>query len=128
MKINGKTVYGKEIILDIWECNPKKMNRKDMKIYFDTLCEKIKMQQEKLCWWDEIGVPKEERETLPHLVGTSAVQFIRTSNITIHTLTIMKRVYLNIFSCKNFNPKIVENYSKDFFEGKIKTSKVIIRR
>jgi len=104
------------------------MNRKDMKIYFDTLCEKIKMQQEKLCWWDEIGVPKEERETLPHLVGTSAVQFIRTSNITIHTLTIMKRVYLNIFSCKNFNPKIVENYSKDFFEGKIKTSKVIIRR
>ena len=128
MKINGKEAYGKEIILDMWDCDPKKMNRTKLREFFKVLCKKIDMQKELLCFWDDVGVPKEYKETEPHLIGTSAVQFIKTSNITIHTLTVMKRVYLNIFSCKDFDPKVAEKYCKDFFKGKVKNSKVIIRR
>lgn len=85
------------------------------------------MEACKLTWWDDYRVPLEERETEPHLKGTSAVQFIKTSNITIHTLDILKAVYLNIFSCKDFNENVVKRFSAGYFKGKIVNFKVIKR-
>ncbi len=111
--------YGKELILDLHNCDPSIFNRKDIEDYFIELCELINMQREDLHFWDDEGVPEEEKETLPHLKGTTAIQFIKTSNITIHTLDLMKNVYLNIFSCKDFNVDLVANFSEDWFKGKI---------
>jgi S-adenosylmethionine/arginine decarboxylase-like enzyme len=85
------------------------------------------MERCKLVWWDDLHTPVEDKETEPHLVGTSAVQFIKTSNITIHTLDIMKRVYLNIFSCKDFDADKVIVLTRDWFVGKV-VNKAIIRR
>lgn len=119
--------YGKELILDLHECDSSLFTRTKLKKYFKELCELIDMQKCELYFWDDHGVAKEDRQTLPHLVGTSAIQFIMTSNITIHTLDIMKRVYLNIFSCKDFDPKVVEKFSTDFFKGKI-VNKLTIKR
>jgi len=120
--------YGKELILDIHNCNPSTFNRKSIKNYFKELCKLIEMERCKLCWWDDYGVPPEEQETEPHLKGTTAVQFIKTSNITIHTLDLMRNVYLNIFSCKDFDAKVVKNFSEKWFEGKIVKSHIIERR
>jgi len=119
--------YGKELILDLHECNSKLFTRKKINIYFKTLCKLIDMEACKIAWWDDLYTPEEEKQTEPHLVGTSAIQFIKTSNITIHTLDILKRVYLNIFSCKDFETKIAEQYSVDYFKGKIVNSNVIER-
>ena len=88
----------------------------------------IDMERCKLCWWDDYGVPPEERETEPHMKGTSAVQFIRTSTITIHTLDLMNNVYLNIFSCKDFDSNIAKEFSEEWFRGKIANSHVIERK
>ena len=85
------------------------------------------MEKCELFFWDDHGLPPEECQTEPHLKGTSAVQFIMTSNITIHTLDIMKRVYLNIFSCKDFDPQIVREFSVGYFSGKCITSHIIDR-
>ena len=120
--------YGKEVILDLHNCNSKKFTRKIIKTYFIELCDLIDMQRCKLSWWDDYGLPLEERQTEPHLKGTSAIQFIMTSNITIHTLDIIERVYLNIFSCKDFDTKIVRDFTKNWFEGKVVNYKVIIRK
>lgn len=120
--------YGKEVILDIHNCNPRKFTRKIIKEYFVELCDLINMQRCDLHWWDDYGLPPKERQTDPHLVGTSAVQFIMTSNITIHTLDIMKRVYLNIFPCKDFEANVVKNFSEKWFEGKIVSYKEIVRK
>ena len=120
--------YGKEVIIDLHHCDVSKFNRKMLKKYFVELCDLIKMERAKLCWWDDHGVPKEEQQTEPHLKGTSAVQFITTSNIVIHTLDILESVYLNIFSCKDFEGKIVEEFSKDFFKGEVVSFHEIIRR
>ena len=120
--------YGKELILDLHNCNPKKFNRKLIARYFRELCVLIDMQRADLHFWDDVGVPKAERQTEPHLVGTSAIQFIMTSNVTIHTLDILKSVYLNIFSCKDFNPKTAAEFSRKYFGGKIVTSKVVVRK
>lgn len=120
--------YGKELILDLHDCDPKRFNRTTIKIFFRQLCKLIDMQRCELFWWDDYGLPKEERQTEPHLKGTSAIQFIVTSNITIHTLDILKSVYINIFSCKDFNVKQATKFSKDFFNGRVISQTVIKRK
>lgn len=120
--------YGKEVILDLHECDPSTFTRKSIEKFFIKLCKEIKMEREDLHWWDEEGVPEDERYTEPHLVGISAIQFITTSNITIHTLELLKNVYLNIFSCKDFDADVAIEFSKNWFKGKVVTKKVIVRK
>jgi len=109
--------YGKELVLDLHKCNISKFNRKGIEIFFIELCDLINMEREDLHFWDDLNVPDEEKETEPHLIGTSAIQFIRTSNITIHTLDILKRVYLNIFSCKEFDSILTREFCVKYFKA-----------
>lgn len=119
--------YGKELIIDLHDCNPRKFTRKDIRNYFRKICDLIDMERCKLTWWDDLHTPEKEKETEPHLVGTSAVQFIKTSNITIHTLDILERAYINIFSCKDFDEYTAAEFSKRWFEGRI-VNQTMIRR
>ena len=119
--------YGKELILDLYECNSGQFTRTGIRTYFKRVCILINMERGKLTWWDDLHTPKAEKETEPHLVGTSAVQFIKTSNITIHTLDILRRVYLNVFSCKDFNEDVVVEFTAEWFDGVI-VNKQIVRR
>jgi S-adenosylmethionine/arginine decarboxylase-like enzyme len=121
------SIYGKELILDLHNCDPTSFTRKSIKKYFVEICSLIEMQRAKLTWWDDYGVSEEERQTLPHTKGTSAVQFILTSNITIHTLDILGNVYVNIFSCKAFDEKLAEDFTRDWFKGKVVNSQTIKR-
>lgn len=119
--------YGVELILDIHGCDPSKFTRENIEHFFDVVCARIDMEQCDLHWWDDLHTPEDKKETEPHLVGTSAIQFIKTSNITIHTLDLMKRVYLNIFSCKDFDPRIVRDVALEFFGGYIVSKHIIVR-
>lgn len=127
MKSHDQKPYGKELILDLHECNQEFFTRNHIRKFFVELCELINMQRCKLTWWDDHGLPEEDKQTEPHLKGTSAVQFILTSNIVIHTLDIMKNVYLNIFSCKDFNEDLVKDFSEKYFQGRIVNAHVINR-
>ena len=120
--------YGKELILDIHNCDPSTFTRNSIKNYFKELCTLIDMERCKLCWWDDYGVPPEERETEPHMKGTSAIQFIKTSTITIHTLDLLQNAYVNIFSCKEFDVDAAQKFTKEWFKGEIVHSYVIERR
>jgi len=119
--------YGKELILDLHNCDVSKFNRKYLKKYFKEICLLIEMEPCKLCWWDDQGVPIESQQTLAHAKGTTAIQFILTSNITIHTLDILKNVYVNIFSCKEFDEKVAEKFTKEWFSGEVVNSLTINR-
>jgi len=120
--------YGKELILDLHHCDPSTFNRKSIKKYFEELCDLIDMEREKLCWWDDHGVPPEEQETEPHLKGTTAVQFIKTSNVVIHTLDLLKAAYINVFSCKDYDENIVKEFSAKWFKGQVVNSHIIERK
>ena len=85
------------------------------------------MERGKLCWWDDYKVSPEEQQTSPQTKGTTAVQFMLTSNITIHTLVLLKRVYLNIFACKEFDENIVAQFSKRWFGGEVVKETTISR-
>lgn len=119
--------YGKELIMDLHNCDPDQFTRKSIRNYFKELCCLIDMERDKLCWWDDLHTSEEEKETESHLIGTSAVQFIKTSNITIHTLDILKRVYLNIFSCKDFDENMAIDFSEKWFKGETINKKIIGR-
>ena len=119
--------YGKELILDLHECNPAKFTRKSILKFFKLLCNKIDMEQSDTHFWDYEGYSDEYKKAPIHLKGTSAIQFISTSNITIHTLDILKKVFLNIFSCKDFNTEYVISVSEKFFEGKTVTENIVKR-
>ncbi len=110
--------YGFELILDLHHCDSATFNRKSLRKFFKKLCDVIDMEPCKLCFWDDVGVAAEERQTSPHTKGTSAVQFILTSNITVHTLDILQAVYINIFSCKSFDQQVAEKISRDWFCAK----------
>ena len=107
--------YGVELILDLHGCDPSTFNRESISAYFERLCVLIDMKREALHFWDDIGVAEEDKQTSPHTQGTSAVQFILTSSIVIHTLDQLRAVYINMFSCKAFDPKVAEQFSVKWF-------------
>lgn len=121
-------MYGKELILDLHDCDPGKFNRKDLKKYFVDLCRLIDMKRCKLCWWDDVGVLEEEKQNLPHTKGTSAVQFILTSSIVLHSLEITKTVYINIFSCKEFDSKAALDFTVEYFKAETIKQNLTINR
>ena len=120
-------VYGFELIIDLKDCDPSLFNRKSIDDYFSSLCELISMEKAEVYFWDDIGVAPEERQTAPHTKGTSAVCFILTSTIVIHTLDILKKVFVNIFSCKAFDPNIAADFTRDWFHGQIQRTTFIER-
>ncbi len=109
--------YGKEVIIDIHDTTNGPFNREDIERFCQNLCQEINMEPEDLFFWDYEGQPEEYATAPAHLKGTSAVQFIRTSNITIHTLDELKRVYLNIFSCKDFDSSMAVVFSQNWTGG-----------
>lgn len=119
--------YGQELIIDLHDCNSTRFTRKSIRDYFEKVCNLIGMKREKLCWWDDLYTPEIEKETESHLVGTSAVQFIKTSNITIHALDKLNKIFINVFSCKDFDDTVVSQFSEKWFEGRIVHKKVIQR-
>lgn len=59
----------------------------------------------------------------PDKEGYSLMQLITTSSITGHFIDHQGHVYLDVFSCKQYDPVVVEDTIKQFFNAKnIKTN------
>ena len=123
---NGET-YGKELILDLHNCDATRFNKMSLDKFFVDLAELTDMELCKRYWWTMDECPPEWRD-IPHLNGISAVQFISTSNFTIHTLTDLKAVYLNIFTCKDFDVFEAVYFTRQFFSGDVVTCETIVRK
>jgi S-adenosylmethionine/arginine decarboxylase-like enzyme len=107
--------YGYELLLDLHSCDERTFTRVSIDDFFTKLCDLIEMEKCVVHFWDDVGVPPEERQTLPHTKGTSAVCFILTSSIVVHTLDLLQAVYVNIFSCKAFDPDAAARFTQDWF-------------
>lgn len=126
--VTSKKAYGQELILDLHECDPSRFTRSSIRKFCAELCELIDMERCDLHFWDDVGVPMEEQQTDPKTKGTSAVQFILTSTIVIHTLDLMEAVYVNIFSCKDFDADEAAVFAAKWFASTEWTSQVVTRR
>lgn len=119
--------YGVELIIDLHGCDVTTFNRESLDKYFGMICKAIDMQRCELHFWDDAGVPPEEQQTSPHTKGTSAIQFILTSTIVVHTLDLLEAVYINIFSCKEFDKDKAERLTREWFGAKECRSHLIER-
>lgn len=126
--MSDRDVYGWELILDLHDCDVVRFNREEIEQYCEELCDLIMMERCDLYFWDDVGVAEEEKQADPKTKGTSAVQFILTSTIVIHTLDLMRTAYVNIFSCKEFEADSAAKFTADWFDSKEWTARVVIRR
>lgn len=115
------SAYGIELLLDLKECDLSDLSQQKLTDYFVQLCKLIDMTRhgEPLFWEDHSGIP--------HLHGTSAIQFIQTSNVVCHALPVLKAVYLNIFSCKPFSADEAKKFSMEFWRAQSAVLTVVTR-
>lgn len=119
-------MYGKELILDLHNCKVT-FDRAMIRQFMEEVCDLLEMERADLHFWDYDDL-REKQAAPDHLAGTSAVQFITTSNITIHTLDRLNAVYLNIFTCKDLDSKMISNFCERFWQGDIQQCLLIGRQ
>lgn len=98
--------------VDLYKCNPEIIrDAKAIKIYVDELCELIEMKQ----FGETKIVNFGDNEKV---AGFSMVQLIETSLISGHFANHSNSAYIDIFSCKYYEPSIAVEFTKKFFEAK----------
>lgn len=119
--------YGYSSALDVVDCNPETFTRERIERFLVALCEAIDMEREDLHFWDYEGDPEGYAAAPAHLRGVSAVQFIKTSSIVIHTLDDLRVVFIDLFSCKPYLERVVRAVVTSHFEGRVRTIKTFAR-
>ncbi len=111
--------WGKLAAINLNSCNDKIKDKKEIKRFIQELCSLIQMEK--------VGSTKVKRFGKDELKGYSAFQFIKTSSITCHFDETQNQSFIDIFSCKDFNPQQIANFSKKFFDAKDAKLQIIIR-
>ncbi len=98
--------------VDLYECNPKTIrDAAAIKRYVDELCELIEMKQ--FGETQIVNFGEDEK-----VAGYSMVQLIETSLISGHFANKSNSAYMDIFSCKYYEPSVVVKFTKKYFEAK----------
>jgi S-adenosylmethionine/arginine decarboxylase-like enzyme len=74
------------------------------------------------------GQPQIVRFGSGNKAGYTLVQLIETSNICAHFVEENNSMYLDVFSCKDFDPIVVKETVEEFFEAKHMKMKVLTRQ
>lgn len=106
-----QALWGLLTSIDIYGCNPEIIrDREQIERYIIELCDLIDMKRFGECQVVHFG--KDER-----VAGYSMVQLIETSIISGHFANLTNAAYIDIFSCKLYDPDQVAGFSKAFFQG-----------
>ncbi len=98
--------------VDLHHCNPETIrDAEKIKQFVYELCELIEMKRFGDCTVVNFG--EDER-----VAGYSMFQLIETSCISAHFANQTNAVYLDIFSCKFYEPKVAADFAQKFFEAK----------
>lgn len=113
--------WGKHLILDAGGCSPK-MIRCPIVIgnFARTLVKRIDMVP--------YGEPQVVKFGFGGKEGYTLVQLIETSNITAHFVDENNSMYLDVFSCKDFDPEVVKEAVNEFFDAQKFKTKVLLRQ
>lgn len=114
--------WGIQTNIDIHDCDPELIRSADaIKDFVVQLCDLIEMKR----YGDTVVVHFGEDEKV---AGYSMTQLIETSLISAHFANLTNNVYLDIFSCKYYEPEIAAEFSKKFFKGKDFALNVVLRK
>lgn len=97
--------------IDIHDCDPDLIRNADaIKDFVAQLCDLIEMKR----FGETVVVHFGEDE---RVAGFSMTQLIETSLISAHFANQTNNVYLDIFSCKFYEPEVAAEFAKKFFKG-----------
>jgi S-adenosylmethionine/arginine decarboxylase-like enzyme len=111
-KIKKDCVWGISTSVDCYECDPELIRSIDqVKIFTAKLIKHIDMKAYGPCHVVHFG--EDER-----VAGLSMFQLIETSCISAHFANQTNAAYIDIFSCKEFDPASAAEFCKEFFKAK----------
>ena len=106
--VDIRNAWGLDGSFDIYDCNPETIRDADeMKRFGECVV---------------VNFGENER-----VAGFSMTQLIETSLISAHFANATNTTYLDVFSCKPYNPKIVKEFAMEFFGGSRCTMQVNLR-
>lgn len=106
-----KKAWGLACSFDIYDCNPDTIRDAEaIRQFVYKLCNLIEMKRFGDCVVVNFG--EDER-----VAGFSMTQLIETSLISAHFANATNTTYLDVFSCKPYDPLVVEEFALGFFGG-----------
>ena len=104
--------WGLVTSIDLHGCKPETIRDADaIKRFVVELCDRIGMKRFGECQVVNFG--EDER-----VAGFSMTQLIETSLISAHFANATNTTYLDIFSCKFYDPQAAADFAKEFFGAK----------
>ena len=106
-----KSAWGTASSFDIYDCDPDAIRSSErIRQFVVELCDLIEMKR--FGETTVVNFGEDER-----VAGYSMVQLIETSLISAHFANQTNTVYLDVFSCKPYEPAIVADFAQAFFAG-----------
>ena len=106
-----QAVWGIASSFDIYDCDPDAIRSAErIRQFVVELCDLIEMRR-----FGETAVVnfgEDER-----VAGYSMTQLIETSLISAHFANLTNTVYLDVFSCKPYDPAVVADFAQRYFAG-----------
>lgn len=113
--------WGWHLVLNLYDCNPELITSAEViKRFVIELCDLIKMRR-----FGEPTIVNFGDE--PRVAGYSLVQLIETSNICGHFANDSSAAYLDIFSCKAFDPHLAAEFCAAAFAAQTMSGVFISR-
>jgi S-adenosylmethionine/arginine decarboxylase-like enzyme len=106
-----QSAWGIASSFDIYNCDPDTIRSAErIQQFVVELCDLIEMKR--FGETTVVNFGEDER-----VAGYSMVQLIETSLISGHFANKTNTVYLDVFSCKPYDPEIVADFAQSFFAG-----------
>jgi S-adenosylmethionine/arginine decarboxylase-like enzyme len=110
-KAIAEKVWGVASAIDVYNCNPDKIRcAETIRHFVRELCELLEMKR----FGETTVVHFGEEEKV---AGYSMVQLIETSLVSGHFANLTNTAYIDVFSCKPYDPDIIRNFAEKYFEG-----------
>ena len=107
----AREIWGLLTSMDVEGCDPALIRSAEaIREYTFRLCQLIKMRPFGECHVVHFG----EQEKV---AGFSMFQLIETSNISGHFANATNTAYIDIFSCRMYDPQVAVEFTKEFFKG-----------
>ena len=117
-----ENMWGLLTSIDLHHCNPALIRDAEaIRRYVDELCHLIEMK--KFGDTQVVDFGEDER-----VAGFSMTQLIETSLISGHFANLTNAAYIDIFSCKYYDPQVVADFTQKFFQAKDMKIHYILRK
>ena len=114
--------WGLSTAIDLHNCDPELLkDPKAIKTYAKKICELIDAKPWGPCRLQNFG-------TNPDVYGYSMAQLVETSLVSGHFANKTNRIFLDIFSCKYYDPLKAVQFSKEYFKATDVNYKCILRK